>query len=281
MARGLQGRRDFRGAAELIKSFLGAPATAAKLAATELLIDLALCRLRMGKFDDCKRILDAAEKTNPRHPLIGRFRLYPALMALQPALDRLPLAPIPAEAPAGRRALTAMYFFLDMPSTTSDAHAAYAELMRRSIASLKATVPGAKAMLITDLATEVSKDLGFDHVDRRDLDSRQLVHARVTALAQILGRELLDGDVVLLDPDTLVVRDFRGVYEGDFDLGFTQRSDFAEAAMDHEPLNVGVIFVRRGRGAAARRFFEICLQHFADIEARPAVRDFYPQGLRA
>jgi len=197
---------------------------------------------------------------------------------------RRPLTPLPEppgpSASAGRGPVTAVYFFMVTPDTTEEERLGYFALIRGSIASLRAVVPGARALLITDRATAVDDATAFDAVLREDLDPAQLVHARLLALARGLG-ESLTGDLVLLDPDTVIERDFRDVFALDFDLGVTWRSDFADAAMDHEPINVGVMFVRAEGLAAARGFFEACLRHFDAVEAAPAMQAFYPDGLRA
>jgi FkbM family methyltransferase len=279
-ARAQQTARDFDGAAATLEAAIAA--ATAPAAEADLCIEAALCRLRQFRLTDATAWFERARRAAPAHPLVAQLAQYPALLATPLPVTRRPLPPLPeVGAPAaGRGPVTAVYFFLVTPDTTEDERRGYFALIHGSIASLRATLPGARAVLITDRATAVVDEAGFDAVLREDLDPAQLVHARLLALARGLGGAL-GGDLVLLDPDTVIERDFRGVYALDFDLGFTWRSDFAEAAMDHEPINVGVIFVRAEGLAAAREFFETCLQHFDTVEGTPAMRGFYPGGLRA
>ena len=281
-ARAAQYARDFAGAAALLEEALAAhDAFREGRERAVLLIELALCRLRCYRLDDAARLLAAARAADPSHPLLEGLAHFPGLLAESLALTRSALPPMAAGAAAARRPVGALYFFLVTPTTSEAARAGYFGLMRQSIASLRHACPGSRAMLLTDRATRVPENAGFDAILRQDLDARALVHSRLLALARALGEPPLEGDLVLLDPDTVIARDFRDVYHASFDLAFTLRSDFADAPMDHEPFNAGVIFVRAEGGRRARGFFELCVRRFGEIEDLPAIRGFYPQGLRA
>jgi hypothetical protein len=280
-SRALQRVRDFDQAGALIEELLAR--SGAQLGARsrgDLLIDAALCRLRQFRLEEARRLFEECRKCCPDHPLIADLRQYPALVSERIALERRALPAMTAAARSAERRVAAVYYYLDTPDSDERDRWAYAELLRRSVASLKAAMPGARAVLVTDRSTRVPEGIGLDAVVREDLDATALVHSRLVALAHLLGTGALEGDLILLDPDTLIARDVGAVFDLDFDLGFTLRSDFVEAAMDHEPINVGVIFVRASGAARARSFFQLCLDHFSDIEARPAVRQFYTKGLR-
>lgn len=281
-ARTLQYARDFDGAGALLESALaGHAAMSEGRERAILLIELALCRLRRNRLAEAARVLEAAGFADPGHPLLEKLSQFPSLLSESLQLSRLALPPMSPAAAGPYRPVSALYFFLETPTTTEEGRAGYFGLMRQSIASLKSAVPGARAVLLTDQTTRVPDDAGFDAVLRQDLDARALVHSRLLALARALGEPPLEGDLVLLDPDTVVARDFRDLYRAPFDLAFTLRSDFAETVMDHEPFNVGVIFVRGDGARRARGFFALCVRCFEEVERCAAIRRFYGEGLKA
>jgi hypothetical protein len=281
-ARTLQYARDFDGAGALLESALADNAAMSEgRERAILLIELALCRLRRNRLAEASLVLEAARAADPGHPWLEKLSQFPLLLAESLQLSRRALSPMSPAAPGPLRPVSALYFFLETPATTEQGRVGYFGLMRRSVASLKGAVPGARAILLTDRTTRVPEDAGFDAVLRQDLDARALVHSRLLALARALGEPPLEGDLVLLDPDTVVARDFRDVYHAPFDLAFTLRSDFAEAPMDHEPFNVGVIFVRGDGAQRARGFFALCVRCFEEVERCAAIRTFYGQGLKA
>jgi len=278
----LQQARDFDGAGDLLEDALAGEVTRYESRErTVLLIELALCRLRRNRLAEAARALEAVRRADPEHPLLDKLSQFPELLKESLHLSRRALPPMSLPTEGSRRPATAVYFFLETPATTEQSRAGYFGLMRQSIESLKSAVPGARTVLLTDQATRVPDDAVFDVVLRQDLDPRALVHSRLVALAHALGTPPLEGDLVLLDPDTVVARDFRDLYRAPFDLAFTLRSDFAEALMDHEPFNVGVIFVRGEGARRAREFFALCVRHFAEVERSAVVRRFYGDELKA
>jgi hypothetical protein len=280
-ARALQYARDFDGAGARLESALASDAaTSEGRERAILLIELALCRLRRNRLAEAARALEAATIADPGHPLLEKLGQFPSLLEDSLQLSRLALPPMPPAVAGPHGPVSAVYFFLETPATTEEGRAGYFGLMRQSIASLKSVMPGARAVLLTDQTTRVPDGAGFDAVVRLSLDPRALVHSRLLALAGALGEPPLEGDLVLLDPDTVVARDFRDLYGAPFDLAFTLRSDFAEALMDHEPFNVGVIFVRAGGMRRARGFFALCVRCFEEVERCAAVRRFYGEGLK-
>jgi tetratricopeptide (TPR) repeat protein len=281
-ARKLQYQRRFDESAALLEEALRDGARPAELAQeADLLVELALCRLRQDRFEACIEHLRRALSLTPKHALARRFMLYPAIMSETLAVTRRMLEPIGADDGRADLPMIAMYYFLDTPGITQAARAGYFKLMGDSIRSARNAVPGLRAILLTDQSTVVDKSVGLDDVHRLELDASQLVYSRLRAVAQFLRVCSAQTNVVLLDPDTFFVRDVRHVFRAEFDVAFTMRSDFADSPMDHEPLNVGVIFAKGEGKERAAHFFELCLQHFEDIETRSSVRAFYPEGLRA
>lgn len=243
-----------------------------------LLFDLGLCLLRRNRFDEAEELLGAVAAHAPRDAGTDRYvALYPSLMRSPPPLRRRPLAPIALPAPPGQRPppLEFVYYFVDLGAAS-----AYLELIAASARSARASSPGARCVLLTDRDTVVPEALAMDAVERFELDPGELVHERLRVLAEYLARADAAPDRVLLDPDTIVARDLRGVAGEAFDLGLTVRSDFATACLDHEPFNVGVILVPHAGTRAAGRFFASCVQWFPSLEARAEVRALYPRGLR-
>jgi len=281
-ATALQYGRDFEGAARLMQQFVarqGAHLSGRERA--DALQRLALCRLRQFRLEEASALFEEARRAFPAHPLVDRLAQYPALVSQSLPVRRAALEPMRSSGSGRRRGLAAVYYFLQLPHSVEGTGHGYFSLMGKSIESLKAVIPQARAILLTDRTTAVDGSAGFDEVLREDFDPNELVYGRLVGISKLLGSLRASEDIVLLDPDTLVLRDFRPVFELDFDLGFTVRSDFVEAAMDHEPINVGVILVRAEGASRAKSFFDLCIRHFPEVESRAAMRQFYPQGLRA
>lgn len=137
--------------------------------------------------------------------------------------------------------------------------------MKNSIASATACMD-CSSLLLTDQSTAVPEAI-FARITRIAMDSAQLVHSRLKAIQSFLMEEAGEDNIVLLDPDALVERDFSAVFQADFDVGLTYRSDFADSPMEHEPFNMGVVFIRGDRRDRARSFFDLCLRHFAEVES--------------
>lgn len=279
-ARALQQLRRFGEAQALLRAALGrAPAEGEHPEMrAHLVFELGMCLLRCNRFDEAEALLRQAAALGPADGAADRSVAYfPRLMRSAPPLQRRALAPLALPAPPAPRQPPPefVYYFVDLGNA-----AAYLEMIGASARSARASAPGARCVLLTDRATAVPAALEMDAVERFDLDPAELVHERLRVLAAFLARADAEVGRVLLDPDTLVARDLRGVLGGGFDLGFTVRSDFTTACLDPEPFNVGVIMVPAGGARAASRFFASCVEWFPRVEARDEVRAIYPAGLR-
>ena len=236
----------------------------------------------MGRFPDAQERLDRAKAIYPQHALIDQLALFPRLMTRSPPIARKALDPTPiASSPPGDgRKLLAVYFFLQTASTTPQSRDGYGALMSQSVSSARSCLPEVSSVLLTDKATQIPRAETFDRIERMDLDADELVYSRLLAVSRFLGEVEEGVDIALLDPDTRIERNFLHVFATQFDLALTTRSDFADVAMDHEPFNVGVILIRHASARRAKRFFDLCIEHFEETERQESVRALYPGGLR-
>ncbi len=278
--RKLQYERNFGAALRTLEAALPRAGEARHQA--DLLIEQGLCLLRMARFAHAQERFNRAKAVFPQHALIDQLAVFPRLMTQSLPLARQVLEPTPiALSPPGNgRKLLAVYFFLQMPSTTPQSRDGYGALMSHSVSSARSCIREVSCVLLTDKTTQVPRAEIFDRIERMDLDAGELVYSRLLAVSRFLA-DVEDGaDIALLDPDTRIERDFLHVFAAEFDLALTARSDFADVPMDHEPFNVGVILIRHGSARRAKRFFDLCIEHFAETEKQDSVRTLYPNGLR-
>jgi tetratricopeptide (TPR) repeat protein len=278
--RKLQYQRNFSAALRTLEAAL--PSAGDARLQADLLIEQGLCLLRMGRFADAQERFNRAKAIFPQHRLIDQLAIFPRLMTRSLPIARKVLDPmrIAMSPPGNRKKLLAVYFFLQTASTTPQSRDGYGALMSQSVSSARSCIPEVSSVLLTDQVTQVPRAQIFDRIERMDLDAGELVYSRLLAVSRFLAEVEEGADIALLDPDTKIERNFLHVFATEFDLALTSRSDFADVPMDHEPFNVGVILIRHGSAQRAKRFFDLCIEHFEETEKQESVRTLYPDGLR-
>lgn len=250
----------------------------------DALIDQGLALLRSGASERARPVLEQAAAAAPDYPpAIGCAR-FPALMARDPGVPRRALAPRGADAPTAARPpgeVEIVYFFVGR--SDEPRYAEYVDLLLASARVARHKQPGARIVLLTDLATPFPEAEGFA-VERFDIDRKALMVARFEAIAGFLERKAARREPVaalFCDPDTLVMRDLAPLLDGSFEVAYTWRSRFVEARLDHEPFVAGATYVRSDDAAGPLRFFRRVLAEFDTIAGWPEVLDFYPRPIAA
>lgn len=111
------------------------------------------------------------------------------------------------------------------------------------VASVRAAMPGASIVQMTDFATK--KVLGVGEVIRKEWDRRLLMPYRLLHL-----KEFPPANAVFLDADVVVQKDLRPLFQDEFDIGLTYRDETdpslrkSPAAYQMMPFNAGVMLSR-------------------------------------
>jgi len=120
----------------------------------------------------------------------------------------------------------------------NEASMAHLELARLMLKSARAVMPGVEVWHLTD-GTSPSLE-GVDGVHRIDLPVPM-------AVRRMLHNANLEGDWLFIDPDIIIQKDVRHVFDESFDVAFTDRigtityeAEYAKAM----PYNLGVSFSR-------------------------------------
>ena len=111
------------------------------------------------------------------------------------------------------------------------------------VASVRAAMPGARIVQMTDFDTR--KVVGVDEVIRRQWDQKLLMPYRLLHLM-----EFPVADAIFLDADVVVQKDFRPLFQDEFDIGLTYRDETdpslrkSPEAYQMMPFNTGVMLSR-------------------------------------
>jgi tetratricopeptide (TPR) repeat protein len=241
-----------------------------------------LSLLRLMRTQDAKKCFVGAFELDRSNDIPLQLAAYCDIMEFSWPTDRKLLQPAKAgTAGAEAEALDIVYFFISSSDTPhrSGRGIDYLELLSLSAASARRSMPGVRILLLTDEATRVPDALVDEVVRYEDLPSQQVMEARVQANARYLAQSARR-NTILIDPGSYFLRDCRGAFGGEFDLGYTWRSDFVQSKQDLMPLYGKVMFVPAGHGEAASAFLHECLKCLDALELFPAVRAAYPQGIR-
>jgi hypothetical protein len=171
-----------------------------------------------------------------------------------------------------------------MPEQARYRSFSYGDCLAACVRSARAAQPGAPVILLTDRATPVSADCGFDAVVRRDLARDKVMFERMVAYRDFLA-DNRGSAVVFVDSDILFARTVAPLFDDPFSIAFTVRrtgivfrdEGFMLSALSDMPVNGGVIFARSDAGA--RAFFDEAVARYERIEDNPAYAAF-PFALR-
>jgi tetratricopeptide (TPR) repeat protein len=240
--------------------------------------------LRQWRLAEAAELFRQASKLDPDNRMAAGWSELIELVQQSLPLRRELLEPVDVASclrrpPAPAARLEVVYFYCGR----SEPHFTQAcSMLERSIAAARKAVPAARLTLLTDDGPPFPAHLGFDRVVQYELPSRDIALARFIALERYLPEAAHDvAGFVVTEPDCIIHRDPGALFDLDFDLGFTMRDDFVDENLDHEPFNVGVMYVR-GRGAAqAARFFGLCREALATVERWPVIERLYGARFRA
>ena len=239
--------------------------------------------LRQWRLAEAAELFRQASALDPDNVLAARWPELLEVVRQSLPLRRELLEPIDVAArlrrpPAPGARLEVVYFYCGR----SEPHFTEAcSMLELSIAAARKAVPGARITLLTDEGPPFPAHLGFDRVMQYALPSREIAPARFIALERYLSETTHDvAGFVVTEPDCIIHRDPGALFDLDFDLGLTMRGDFVDENLDHEPFNVGVMYVR-GRGVAqAARFFGLCREAVATVERWPVIERLYGARFR-
>lgn len=240
-----------------------------------------LAKLRAMRTAEAQTHFVRAYELDRRSDISLQLATYARVMAFRWPAEREALEPcVEASSRASRLAPDIVYFFVEQSDAPhpSARGVDYFELLRLSAASARKAMPGARVRLMTDFSTSVPEGI-VDDVLRYPVPSDRLMVARLLANAQFLDSGDFRHDTVFVDPAIYFLRDCRDAFRGEFDLGYTWRSDTVESRQDIMPLYAGVLFAPEGRGKPAAAFLRECLACLEALQGFPAVVDAYPQGI--
>ncbi|TAM46400.1 MAG: hypothetical protein EPN55_05440 [Gammaproteobacteria bacterium] len=125
------------------------------------------------------------------------------------------------------------------------------------VASVKAVMPGARIVQMTD--TDTKPVTGVNDVIRKRYDGRFLMPYRLLHL-----KDFPPTDVVFLDTDIIVQKDLSPVFSEDFDIGLTRRYKPVRDLNGYDlaaemPYNTGVMFSRASGIPFWNKAYEHCL----------------------
>jgi hypothetical protein len=126
------------------------------------------------------------------------------------------------------------------------------------VASVRAAIPGATIVRMTDLDTKAVPGAG--EVIRRDWDRRLLMPYRLLHL-----KDFPAVNAIFLDADVVVRRDLRQLFEDEFDVGLTYRDETDPSlrkspwAYQMMPFNTGVMLSRPSGRDFWAEAYNVCL----------------------
>ena len=161
------------------------------------------------------------------------------------------------------------------------ARASALDILRTACKSVRAAMPDAVILVLTDAHTDLGFDLGpgalVDHVVRVAARRDQLMYSRMRAYHDLVASGRVGGPVLFLDTDVCIGRDFGALFDGGFDVGLTYRSSPSFA---HMPVNEGVLLGASGASPQLASFFRICLDLYEWLADQRFVSERYGFDVR-
>ena len=137
--------------------------------------------------------------------------------------------------------------------------------------------PDAAILLLTDKASRTDHLPAAVRVLRAEVDSAQMMYARMKAYRALAMTQTLAGPTLFLDTDVCLNRDFRELVTGDFDIGLTYRTGIG---FWHMPVNEGLIIAPDGASPALTQFFGEALEIYDWLAEQEAIRARYGFDVR-
>ena len=144
----------------------------------------------------------------------------------------------------------------------------YAEVLKSSVFVAR-KARNCSVIVLTDDKTEIS--MAGVQVVRLPVQSDQMMYSRMRAYRAVSQK--LTGNVLFLDTDVHLMRDFGPLFEGEFDVGLTYRPDYPPM-----PYNEGVILGKPGPGL--NLFWNQALNTYDMLAELPEVKALYRVPLR-
>jgi len=135
-------------------------------------------------------------------------------------------------------------------------------------ASVKAVEKQPEFVILTDPETPLPSAHGDTVIDRRPVDQQNFMLERTRRQADFLQQRPFDRPVVFADTDMLLISPLSDLFEQDFDIALTVRSN------SQMPVNGGLILANSKRPEASRAFFSRLLS-IMEEEALTPWREWY------
>lgn len=240
-----------------------------------------LSKLRQMSFEEARSAFLQSYQLNPSTDIPLQLASYAKVMEFKFPCSRKVLTPaITQETLKHLEPTVVAYFYMSQaqaPRATS-AGIDYLELLATSAASAKRAMPGIRTVLLTDEVTDVPNG-AVDNIYRVPLPTQALMKARLLAMEQFLNGNG-KGQVIFSGPAAYFVADCRGVFNSEFDIAYTWRSDLVESMQDVMPIYAGVTMVSSTGVMPAISFVRNCLECLDAMDKDASVREAYPDGIQ-
>jgi hypothetical protein len=224
--------------------------------------------------DLARKPLRKMEKLFPNHAIIEVYRQWAAVLKFSwPAEKEWRPLVRRQSAPAG---IDIVMFYVDLPTSPSGIHLDGLDLLNTACASFQGAAlraPHARRIFLTDFDTPIPDNLNADEVIRVSIDREFPMYERMKAQENYLATRPNDRATVFIDVDIVINRDPIEMFEQDFDLGLTWRSQYP-----NQPINGGFLLAAPGNGA--KTLFQNAVLCYEALALDPKLKQLWQQDLR-